>query len=590
MSPPDSTHRPTDGPDAASGREGPVSRDATVEVAAGRWVLRAVSGGENGAQFTATLTAGGDGPPLGSVTRSNLLKLEEALGWAIPLLVHEELHLAAFADPPPAAADGDDAPPDAALHDDAWRPSRASAVRIGQDPPFSYGALLRADRPHHRWRPGPVDLDLFAASVEDEPGALYRMSEPTRPGRPPEVVFTGVVVGIPDRETLTSDDAVRHVLRELARRAVADDGLTLRQHAFVVRHHDLLVGAAGEPPDHPYPRGTRVAVHDGDLSRTATGTVLAVLDSPTGRGYLWRPDVADLPGHPWQHHPTWALRAATQDTQATLAGPDTGVDGPAASPVQATGALVATVDEPRFSTATVLRALLGSGTGLSYEVQPLDAALPAVRLAATAVVPLRAAAWRSLDDLLTARAAAGLPPADGELIATRRGLALALEEGGETSFVAPREIDPELPSALDPTDGATPTLVPAGLRRTDATGGPATSRWPTLRRSGDLVSIEDPAVGRLDVNRKAFHAAIRRPADELRAALARRPWLPRGEGRPLFVVAALAAQHAAADLGLLPEAHASRPPDTARPATPEGPPSAPSASTPGPDPGPGPGL
>ena len=502
MSPPDSTHRPTVGPDAASGREGPVSREATVEVAAGRWVLRAVGGGENGVQFAATLTAGGDGPPLGSVTRSNLLRLEEALGWAIPLLVHEELHLAAFADPPPAATDGDDPPPDAALHQDPWRPSRASAVRIGQDPPFSFGALLRADRPDHRWRPGPVDLDLFAASVEDEPGALYRMSESTRPGRPPEVVFAGVVAGIPDRETLSSDDAVRHVLRELARRAVADGRLTGRQHAFLVRHGDLLVGAAGELPDHPYPRGTRVAVHDGDPSRTATGTVLAVVDGPTGPGYLWRPDVADLPGHPWQHHPTWALRAAIHETQATLAGPDTGVDGPAASPVLATGALVATVDEPRFAAAVVLRALLDPGTGLSYEVQPLDATLPAVRLDASAVVALRAAAWRSLDDLLTARAAASLPPTDGELIATRRGWALALQSGGERFFVAPREIDPELPS---------PILVPAGLRRTDATGGPATGRRPTLRRSGELVSVEDPAVGRLDVNAKAFHAASAGP-------------------------------------------------------------------------------
>ncbi|WP_052710798.1 hypothetical protein [Pseudofrankia sp. DC12] len=534
-------------------QRGTAADGVEIDVAAGRWTLRGASEGDDGFRFTAELTDRG-GRPLWAATRPDLATLEEALGWAVPIGVQDMLNDAALrAVPSPPGDGGGRYPPiEEAVGVSSYRPERASEVRVPDEPPVSYGSLIHAEPTARRWRPGPVELDLFGLQSDDGAAVLYRMSETTVPGRPPTVVLTGVVTGLPTPESVRSDDAIHTVARHLALRAVADDSLTGRQHGFLHRHSHLLAAAALDPPDHPYPRGTRIAVHDGDPTRTATGTVLAVVDGPTGPDYLWRPDIADLAGHPWQHHPTWALRAANHDAQATLATPDTGVDGPRGAVIQATGALVTPLDDPRFATGTVLRALLDAGPDLAYEIQPLDAALPPIVLDALTVVPLRAAAWPTLDDLLAARTAADLPVLDGEVLATRHEWAMAAVVDGETHLIkAPAGIAMAR-AAPDPTDDATPTPVPAGLHRTAGPSPTASGRHtPTLRQDGDVIQVDDPTHGRLVVSATAFHTAMRCPGAELTAMLARRPWLPTGEGRPLFVVAALAAQHAADDRGLL---------------------------------------
>jgi hypothetical protein len=523
----------------------------TVDVAGGRWVLRAVRAGDDGFQFAARLSAP-DGSRLLGVSRPDLATLEEALGWAIPTSAQHALNLAAFDDdrPPPGDEAEGPLPPDAA-GTRAYRPQRASLVAVGGDPPASYGALLRAEPVVRRWRPGPVELDLFGGQTDDGLAAIYRLSEAAGPGQPAALMFVGVMTGIPDTGTVGSDEVIRGIVRHLAVRAVTDGSLTLRQHAFLARHSELLAGAAVEAADHPYPRGTRIAVHDGDPARAATGTVAAVVDGPTGPEYLWRPDIADLPGHPWQHQPTWALRTAAHQAEATLEGSDRGVDGPGAPQFHMTGAVVATVDDARFATATVLRTLVGAGPDLVYEVQPLDTALGPVRLPAAAVVALRAAAWRSLDDLLAARQTAGLPVVDSEVLVTSEDWALALVDGGETFLSVQRDGGRLFRALPDPTRGASPNPVPAGLHRPATLHTSAGSGRPTLRQDGGRIQVEDPVFGRIEVGADAFHTAIRHPAAELAGLLARRPWLPSCDGRPLFVVAALAVQHAPAELGLL---------------------------------------
>ena len=551
MSQPDPANPLPSDRDAGSARPGPVGPGVEVQVAGGVWVLRAVSDGDGGFQFDAQLTSRHGVRPLWAATAPDLATLEETIGWALPADVQHALNIEAGSGalPPAAAAGREQALPNDAVQTQAYRPSRASVVRIANDPPVSYGALLHAEGVTRRWRPGPVELDVFGGVDEDDrPVAVYRMSEARDPGQPPTVMFAGVVVGLPDRDTLTSDDLVRRIVQHLALREMVDD-TSRRQRAFLARHSELLAAAAVEPPDHPYPRGTRIRVHDGDPSHAATGTVLAVVEGPTGPSYLWRPDVADLPGHPWQRQPTWALRTATHDVQATLESPDTGVGAPWAPLVQATGALVTTVDDPRFATGTVLRAVITPELDLLYDIQPHDATLPPVRLDAKAVIPTRAAAWQSIQELLAARATAGLPILDDEILVTRRERAVACVLDGKVRF-----FHQETRPGPDPTDGATPTAVPARLLR--AAEGEVSA---ALRQTGDVVEVEDPVAGRLAVSAPAFQAALRRPQAELAAMVARRPWLPPCDGRPVFVLAAVAAQHAAGDLGLLPDLATSSP-------------------------------
>ncbi|MBL7498312.1 hypothetical protein [Frankia nepalensis] len=530
---------------------GPVE----IEVTAGRWRLYPVLDNASEVQFAAELILGRTnkipGPPRWAIVEPNVLALEEALGWAIPHPAQNALIVAQFdlplPPPPPSPANP--------LRDDvlrtfAFRPTRASAVHGLTSQPLTYGRLLAVEHPTRSWDPGPLTVDVFEATTLDTRAAVYRISD-TTPGQPPTVLFADFLTAIPDGDTLTTDDAIRHVLLAVLHRA-EHNGLTADQLAFLVDHKDLIATALTGPPDHPYPRGTRIAVHDGDPTHTTTGTVLAIVDDPTGPAYLWRPDTANLPGHPWRDHPTWTLRTTPHQTQTTLATTDPTIDGPDAPPVLATGALVATVDDPRFTTGTVLRALHeNDASGPAYEIQPHDAPLPPVTLAPDDVIPLRGTAWPTIDTLLAARNTANLPLKPGELLLTLREITIVADNPDGPQLLATRPVPHTASPALDPPDDLVPIPVPTGLAHPASPHQPAGQNTPpaTLHQTGDTIHIHDPIHGHLTAPADLFRAAIRLPETQLHALLARRPWLPAPTtDQPLYVTAALAAQHAATDL------------------------------------------
>ncbi|MBL7487895.1 hypothetical protein I6A60_19055 [Frankia sp. AgB1.9] len=559
-----------------------------IQVPAGRWRIRAVVDASGNRLFAADLT--GDPTATSSARRllwakaqADPLRLEEELGWAIPHLAQNALVLAHLADDLPAWRNDHPGPlSDDAIHTPSYRPTRNSIVRGVPGSQASYGRLLHDDNPVRRWQQDPIEIDLFTAETEVGRAIVYRVSE-TVPGQQPALVFAGGLTGVPRHYDVTSDDTIRRSLAEVLTRALDDDEeLAPRQQDFLLRHRRAIRRTIVDPPDHPLPRGTRITVAADDPARTDTGTILAVLDTDTGPSYLWRPDVANLPGHPWRDHPTWTLPAAPHQVQVTFANPDAQVEGPTAPPVLATGAVVATIDDPRFTTGTVLRALDHDGTGTAYEIQPHDAPLPPVTLPYDDVVPLRGTAWPNTATLLTARAAADLPTQPGEILLTVREIAIAVDSpDGTEVLTAPFTRRPITP-ALDPASDVTPAPVPAGLLQpVDPDGGPSPrGQLPALHQVGDTVLVDDPVHGRIQVHAETFHAAMRHPPDDLNALLARRPWLPTpSPDQPVFVTAALAAQHAAAEVASLDP-----------PTTPRAPAFNPQPDLPGPGPDMDPGI
>ncbi|WP_045876485.1 hypothetical protein [Pseudofrankia sp. DC12] len=540
-----------------------------IQVAAGLWQLDAVTDGTGEVMFTADLLIGAAGASprrVWSAAQPEMWMLEEELGWAIPHPAQNVLLNHATAGPPPGAVVGPDRLADDAVRGAAFRPTRASVVGGAEIAAARYGRLLHVEPRVRRWRNGSVQMDLYRAEVDGRLTAAYRISEITAGPSPTEtVVFSGLLIGFPDVAALTSDATIRYVLLAVLRRGMREDGFSDRQLAFVLDHSERIAEAAADLLEHPYPRGTRVVVHDDDPTRTATGTILGVADTSAGPAYLWRPDVAELPGHPWYSHPTRALRTPAHRVTPTLNGPDTnsGRDSPM---LLATGAIVAPIEDLRFTVATVLRAFDDDTHIVSYEIQPHDGALPPQRLPAGDVTPLRGTAWPTVDALLAARALAELPPQPGEILATSHEVAVVLDapSGVHVSFPKPTRQPPR----PDPTVTDTPSsLVPdAGRRPVDpaiSTGATAPSQGP--RHAGGTVHIDDPIHGHLEVPATAFHTAMRQPPGILTALLTRCPWLPPPTpDQPLHLTAALTVLHTPLHLAAL----------TATPAAPTAPESA----------------
>lgn len=541
---------------------------------AGWWELRRLPGDYAPSSFDATLVADRDGEPVPvwATQAANLSSLEETLGWTLPADSRHVLLAAAPALPPRGTGGHGGDVPLAVAH----RPTRASVVERAGKPTTTYGRLLHTETPGRVHRDGPVQILLHAGLSDTGPVLVYRVSE-TTPDRLPTLMFCAARTLDPE-ERLDADDEIRSVAGHLLDLSSAGEA-SPRQLAFLHRHTTRLATLAAGPPAHPYPPGTRVVVHPDDPHLRATGTVLATVDGDTG--YLWRPDTADLPGHPWATHPTWALPVRRADTHATLDPPDTDLsvpqpgDGtnPYRPSVLSTGALVATIDDARFTTATVLRVFDDDEHGLRYEVQPHDAPLPPQLLPADDLTALRPAAWPTVEALVRARITGHLPPTPGEALVTVQEIGLVLDDDLDGFGVIP----------VTPAPWTTcPTLVPdpfltetaaASATRTPAAylARPA----PTIRHSGDTIHLRDPLLGHLAVPADLYTRALRQTPAALTALLARRPWIPTHPDQPHTITAALAAQYAPTELTAPTAGHDPAPaePDLAAP-EPEAPPTA----------------
>jgi hypothetical protein len=307
--------------------------------------------------------------------------LEERLGFALPHVVRIALESAQRTRPAADVRgyeflrDGPDGDADSTtdVPGARERPDMACAVRVPGEPPTTYRAALLASPALRSWAArleggqrgsaGCVQVEILAAAPTvgadgEAAGQLvaYRLSHEGR------VVFSGDDITAPDHVDPGSDDAVRAVVDMLCQ----PDGvaLTPSQRAFLNAHADAVIEMV-RGPDPPYPPGTRVTVTADGTGTATAGTVMEAVDGKDGQvaGYVWRPDAADLPGHPWQHNPNHGLVSAAEHVSPALPPTDVGADmgalpsAPRGRPAPATVTIIRdgddiTVGDPRHGWIT----------------------------------------------------------------------------------------------------------------------------------------------------------------------------------------------------------------------------------------------
>ncbi|MBL7519638.1 hypothetical protein I6A84_16415, partial [Frankia sp. CNm7] len=505
-----------------------------VQAPAGWWRIFPLAAGA-GREYVAELVTTGPGTPtrpLRRIRQSSLWTLEEHLGWPLPRTCHTILgaatpesanravagrpdrghprhlarsghrHLAPTTPPPRGRAD-------------RYRPSRASLVLRADHPPATLGRLLHAEPAERVWTHGETRVEILttrpaAPLLDADTQITYRVFHRG------VLLFAGNDAHLPATRRPAPSRAVRVVVITIMT-AAARRPLTDPQRAFLTAHGPALTHAA-RPVEHPYPPGTAVAVTDPEYAWYTTGTVLAHATGPDGHlAYQWRPDVADLPGHPWRDHPGWAAQSPADRVHATLDTPDTHSDAPAATPpILATGALVTAIDDPRFTVATVLRAFV-SDSAPRYEIQPHNTAGPPLAVRAEDVAPLAGTAWPTVTDLLLARAAADLDLRPGEVLTALRDMAVTSDSPHGPRIHA-RVALPAVDLVLDPDGGPPPVDAPPAPR----TPIPVAS----LTTADGIRHVHHPDHGHLAVPDALFTAAYQADHTALADILARRPWLP----------------------------------------------------------------
>jgi hypothetical protein len=468
--------------------------------------------------------------------------LEERLGFALPASVREalgadqrsrpgaEVRAYDFVSTSAPGATGDASRAIEPAVDPDLRPGPGSGVQLPDTGPTTYAQAMLAKQPLRVWEAeagdgtsfGLVRVEIIAAEPYTDPDTrtgrqaiTYRVCQDAR------VVFSGDDITAPADVDPRGDDAVRAVV-DLLCHPTDGQRLTESQRASLAANADLLTGLVS-PLDPPYPPGTRVTVRADRRTTPTTGVVLEAVDGPDGKvsAYVWRPDAAELPGHPWRVHPDHGLVLPANQVTPTLAPADTGVRDWTPSVPLAYGAIVEiTGDGGHPVTATVLRAMRDGPDGrLVYDLQPDAAGVAPLRVAAAELSPLTGTAWASVEQLLAQRARDGVPVEVGEVLATATGTHLTEEDGS-----------PAVPA--DPAPDAAETARPA----------PPTV---TIARHGDHVSVGDPHHGWMTVPADRLAAAMTRPRQEVAALIgAHAPEVRLTGAEAAITLAALAAHHA----------------------------------------------
>jgi hypothetical protein len=379
-------------------------------------------------------------------------RLEERLGFPLPpaarvVLDHDRADRPAWATRAwnlPDTEPADSPPP-------GTRPEPGSPVLIPAQADTSYRQAMRAEAPLRTWTEDGYRVDILAADPVHDPDTgsdrlaiTYRMSHQDR------VVFAGQDIEAPAGTDPAGDDTVRAVV-DLLCYADPDPRLTPAQAAFLDAHAEALTGLV-LAPEPPYPTGTRIAVATAGAD-AATGTVISHPTGPDGQviAYGWRPDLAQLPGHPWYDQPGNAMIAAAERVRPTLAAPDAGLTGwTPAQPLAYQATVTYLEPDERPAAGHVLRAMPGVG-GLTYDIQPDRPASTPMRVPANRIHPTAGTAYRSIDDLLAARASAGVPLQPGEVL-TAGGRQAQILHGLDGPILTGHR--PTLPPPAPPTAAA----------------------------------------------------------------------------------------------------------------------------------------
>ena len=335
------------------------------------------------------------------------------------------------------------------------RPWRASRVDLAGSPATTYGRLQHADPPLRSWMDpaGEIQVEIMsadAATIASSPsGDLLGLRLTYRIRHDGLVAFSGQAVTVPPHIDPSSDAALRAVITDLVTpRPVA---LTDRQRAALEASWYLPDLVA----EGPVRESGRVAIQGPPGLPGATGAVRMVVSTQGQEICVWRPDFAELPGHPWRSHPERVIATPAERASPTLAAKDLAVESPTAPSHLVYGAWITTIDDPASQGGTVLRAY-PHAHGLIYEFQPLEADAAPREIAARDVVPVRGTAWPDLRTLIHARMAAHVELIPGEHLLTLREAATVIHHptGPILSAVTPVETpDPALdPGLLSPTE------------------------------------------------------------------------------------------------------------------------------------------
>lgn len=467
--------------------------------------------------------------------------LEEALGFPLPAAVRGTLSTERQRRPPLAYPRG------ALVVGDPERPRGVDTYPTWDGfvavPPEGersrYGLLMERERAVAVAELGEgTVLEILSGSEDRATGGQRVEYRLTHQGR---VVFAGDDIHAPADADLASDQSGQALLA-----LVLDPEAPHRtrpmspgQAAFATGHGERL-RAAIEPRDHPYPPGTRVAASVGGQRVPGTVTYVAPGRGGSALAYAWRPDTAELTGHPWRDHTEHNLVSPPADLTTTLAPPFVAAPVPGEPLAFGTVVALAHPDTGERTEAVVLRGYRDGGSQLLYQVQPTAAGEGAdVVVAEDDCAVVRGTWWPSRHELLAARKQAGIEVIPGEVFP-------AVEGGPSLSLVADRPVEP---SPLTAGQAKAALAVDAG------------EPPPSLVKvsmHGQQTRVGDPDHGWVVVATNRWLAAMVRPTAELRNIVSKAaPGTLKGN-EPSPVLAALAAHHAPDALGPTPAGLAER--------------------------------
>jgi hypothetical protein len=347
-------------------------------------------------------------------------QLEERLGFALPVSVRAALAADQASRPPRSlrtwlvyvdSEPADPPPPET-------RPQPTSPLDVPGQPATTYRQAMLAAPPLRSCAAEDFRLDILAAAPrrDGDTGAV-RQAITYRLAHRGNVIFSADDITAPVDIDPRGDATIRAVV---SLTCYADPiGLSPVQLRFLADHRDDLADLV-TAPEPPYPAGARIAVARDPLENAGrTGTVVGHVADAAGAvtGYVWRPDRADLPGHPWRQQPTCAVVSRAAEVAPTLAARDVGLGGWTPSTPLSYGATVTYLDrEGHVRAGRVLRTFPGATESLTYEVQPDAAGTEPIRLPADSVEPIAGSAYPTLDGLLADRAAAGIALQPGEVL------------------------------------------------------------------------------------------------------------------------------------------------------------------------------
>jgi hypothetical protein len=260
-------------------------------------------------------------------------QLEERLGFPLPDVVHDLLHADQGDRPTSTARPWQLADPQPAAPLPAGtRPQPDSRLHPPGGPDTTYQQAMHDSAALRTWEQDGYQVDIRRADLFTDPDTgqprhsiTYRL---THAGR---VIFSGDDIDAPADIDPRGDDAIRAVVDLLCHRT-PEVNLIPAQQAFLDAHADTITGHT-LGPDPPYPPGTRVAIDEPSGTR-CTGAVVESVTAANGEilAYAWRPDHANLPGHPWHGHPHHSLVTPAHQVIPTLAAPDTELPSTAPPP------------------------------------------------------------------------------------------------------------------------------------------------------------------------------------------------------------------------------------------------------------------